>query len=57
MIYFQKSRKSTIPLHNRKNSPYELGKALFGKYGSGKNNLSKDYKKPLKGKLHEKYSR
>lgn len=43
--------------YNKKNSPYELGKVLFGKYGSGKNNLSKDYKKLLKGKLHEKYSR
>jgi predicted DNA-binding protein len=43
--------------YNKKNSPYELGKVLFGKYGSGKNNSSKDYKKLLKGKLHEKYSR
>ena len=37
-------------------SPYELGKEVFGKYGSGKNNLSKDYKKIIKKKIHAKYS-
>ena len=37
-------------------SPYELGKDLFGKRGSEKGNLSKDYKKILKEKINEKYS-
>lgn len=40
----------------QKTTPYELGKDLFGKYGSGKGNLSKDYKKLLKEKLHERFS-
>lgn len=40
---------------NDKN-PYELGEDLFGKKGSKKGNLSKDYKKLLKEKLNEKYS-
>ena len=43
--------------YHRDNSPYEIGKDLFGKHGSGKGNLSKDYKKLLKEKLGEKYSR
>ena len=37
-------------------SPYELGKDLFGKYGSGHKDFSKNYKKVLKGKLREKHS-
>lgn len=41
----------------RKHSPYDLGKDLFGKYGSGKGSLSQEYKNLLKGKLREKYSR
>lgn len=36
---------------------YEKGAEYFGKYGSGKNNLSKDYKKILKKKIDEKRSR
>lgn len=43
--------------YHKKHSPYDLGKDLFGKYGSGIGNLSKDYKNILKGKLREKYSR
>jgi RHH-type rel operon transcriptional repressor/antitoxin RelB len=43
--------------YHRKHSPYDLGKDLFGKYGSGIGNLSKDYKNILKGKLREKYPR
>ncbi len=35
---------------------YEIGKDLFGKYGSKKGNLSKDYKNILKGKLSAKHS-
>ncbi|NSW89223.1 MAG: ribbon-helix-helix protein, CopG family [Firmicutes bacterium] len=34
--------------------PYELGKELFGKYGSGKGNLSKEYKEKVKEKIREK---
>jgi len=37
-------------------TPYQLGKDLFGKYGSGKGNLSQDYKKILKEKLRGKYA-
>jgi hypothetical protein len=40
----------------QKTTPYDLGKDLFGKYGSKKGNLSVDYKKLIKGKLHEKFS-
>jgi len=48
-LYFKKYHKVT--------SPYELGKDLFGKAGSGRSNSSKDYKSILKGKLREKHSR
>ncbi len=41
----------------KKHSPYDLGTDLFGKYGSGKGNLSLEYKNLLKGKLREKHSR
>ena len=43
--------------NEKKYNPYFLGKDLFGKYGSGKSNLSKDYKKIVKGKLLEKHNR
>jgi len=43
--------------YNKKHSPYDLGKDLFGQYGSDMGNLSTDYKKILKGKLSEKYNR
>jgi predicted DNA-binding protein len=39
---------------NEKDS-YELGEEYFGKYGSGKGNLSKDYKSLVKEKLNVKY--
>ena len=42
--------------YEKNNSAYESGKYLFGKYGSNKSNLSKDYKKILRDKLNEKYS-
>jgi len=48
-----------LPMKEMKNqpmTPYQLGKDLFGKYGSGKGNLSQDYKKILKEKLREKYA-
>jgi len=37
-------------------NPYELGKDLFGNYGSGDSHLSLNYKEVLKRKLHEKHS-
>lgn len=36
---------------SQKKSAYELGKDLFGRYESGKNDLSTTYKKRLKEKL------
>ncbi|MDX9814590.1 MAG: hypothetical protein WC144_03120 [Sulfurimonas sp.] len=37
-----------------KQTPYELGCELFGKYSSGNSNLSTTYKQKLKEKLHAK---
>jgi predicted DNA-binding protein len=34
---------------------YEIGKDLFGKYGSGQGNLSQDYKQLLKDKIRAKH--
>jgi predicted DNA-binding protein len=39
----------------KKTSAWEVGKELFGKYSSGKGNLSTDRKKILKQKLMEKH--
>lgn len=39
-----------------KPTPYELGKDLFGKAGSGKGNLSCSHKNRLKEKLREKHA-
>lgn len=36
-------------------TPYDLGKDFFGKYGSGENDLSSTYKTKIKEKLSEKY--
>lgn len=41
---------------NRQKSPYELGENLFGKYSSGKADLSTTYKQKLKDKIHAKNS-
>jgi len=48
-IYFEKYRND--------HSSYDLGKDLFGEYGSGDGNLSVNYKIILKDKLREKHSR
>ncbi|MGP3778826.1 ribbon-helix-helix protein, CopG family [Halanaerobium saccharolyticum] len=40
-----------------KRDSYQLGKDLFGKYGSGKGDLSTTYRKRVSDKIHEKYSR
>jgi predicted DNA-binding protein len=37
-------------------TPYELGKDVFGKYGSGQNNNSSNYKKILRDKINAKIS-
>jgi hypothetical protein len=37
-------------------SPFELGRDLFGKYGSGREDLSRTYKSRLKDKLREKHA-
>ena len=37
-------------------TPYDLGKEFFGKYGSDEGNLSTTYKTKLKEKLCEKYN-
>lgn len=38
-------------------TPFDLGKDLFGRHGSGKGNLSREYKKILKEKFREKHAR
>ncbi len=52
--------KSAIELYiqkyNETANPFELGKDLFGKHGSGNGNLSKDYKSILRDKLRAKHS-
>ena len=40
----------------RKRSSYELGKKLFGKYGSGVGDLSTTYKQRIKKKIYAKNS-
>ena len=42
--------------YDKKISPFNLGKDLFGKYGSGRNNLSQDHKKLVKEKIRAKFS-
>ncbi len=46
--------KSYLDNYNDNYSAYEIGKSLFGKYGSRNGSLSSNYKKILKGKLREK---
>ncbi len=38
-------------------TPFELGKDLFGRNGSGKGSLSHNYKKIIKENLREKHAR
>lgn len=40
-----------------KKSPYELGKHLFGKFSSGRSDLSVRYKEVVREKLRAKHSR
>ncbi len=48
VLYLEKSEKIE--------SSYDLGKDLFGKYGSRNGNLSSEYKSKVKEKIHEKNS-
>ena len=43
--------------YDRMKSAYDLGKDLFGKYGSGMSNLSREYKGLLRKKILEKHTR
>lgn len=38
------------------NNPFETGKELFGKHGSGDRDRSVTYKSRIKKKVHDKYS-
>ncbi len=40
----------------KKARPYDLGRELFGKYGSGEGDLSTRYKKEMGRKINEKMS-
>lgn len=40
----------------KEESSFELGKNLFGKYGSGDRNLSTQYKEKVKKIINEKYT-
>ena len=64
LIEIEKTTKSEIikkaiieyyEQHLRETSPFELGKDLFGRYGSDKA-LSENYKTKTKEKLHEKHT-
>jgi len=39
---------------SKEKTPYELGSELFGKYASGKSDLSTTYKQKLKEKINAK---
>jgi len=44
-----------IEAKKEQQNPYELGQELFGRYGSGRSDLSATYKQKLKSKLNEKH--
>ncbi|MEW5693076.1 MAG: transcriptional regulator [Candidatus Hydrogenedentota bacterium] len=50
-----KSISEYFKRHIPDNTPYKIGELLFGKYQSGKSDLSSNRKKYLKEKLNEKY--
>lgn len=49
VCYFDLLKKES----NQK-TPYELGRDLFGRHGSGDGSLSTTYKQKIKKKLHDK---
>lgn len=48
--------KEYFDSYDKKSTPYDLGKNIFGKYGSGKGDLAKNRKKILKEKISDKIS-
>ena len=40
---------------NEQKTAYSLGEEFFGRYGSGRDDLSTNYKQKVKSKLYEKY--
>ena len=63
--YFEKTKTDIIKeaLHlyfktkeEQQKTSFELGKDLFGKYGSSDGSLSQNYKRKLREKLYEKYN-
>ena len=46
-----------IETHSTQKTAFELGKDLFGKYSSGKTDLSKNRKKYLKEKISQKHAK
>jgi len=64
LIEIEKSSKSEIikkaiieyyNQHVQEKSSYEIGKELFGKYGSNEH-IAENYKQKVKEKLHEKHA-
>lgn len=51
------SIKEYIENHSTEKTPFALGKDLFGKYSSGKTDLSKNRKKYLKERLSQKHAK
>ena len=49
-LYLNEHKGQTSP------TPYETGKDLFGRFSSGRNDLSSTYKQTLKEKLHAKHA-
>ena len=54
-IFYHK-KIDILNFKNKQKSAYELGKNLFGRYSSGKTNLSTTYKNRLKDKIYAKNS-
>ncbi len=51
---FRNALEEYVAAHEKKRSSFELGEDLFGKYSSGREDLSQTYKKRIKEKLHGK---
>lgn len=45
-----------IENYSKQSDPFKLGEDLFGKFGSGKSSLSRDYKNVIRRELSEKFS-